>query len=73
MHIKHGCTYIFNCACVRLCMGTNIYIYLCPYKHYGNTFVSMYIRMWTFNKFPDIFLYRHLKLSSTLESSVSYC
>ena len=25
-----------------------------------------------FNKFPD-FLYRHLKLSYTLENSVSYC
>ena len=26
-----------------------------------------------FNKFPDIFLHRHLKLSCTLESSVCYC
>ena len=26
-----------------------------------------------FNKFPHFFLYRHLKLSLTLENSVCYC
>ena len=42
---------------------------------FNRTSLSLYIYIYirgAFNKFPDI-LYRHLKLSQTLENSVCYC
>ena len=55
--------------------NVNLYIYI--YIYFINIFNSIqsnkiYIRS-AFNRLPEFFLYRHLKLSLSLENSVCYC